>query len=185
MCDDIFVPHTVGPYILSPLEETSRDPIQNAGFVVSWLNNNQITRMTSYSVRNSFLASPTSAATVKTLKTPHTLTSPAIFDVRRNVLSATLSKANATVLSNILTTAALGSNSSEKTFAAFKALPIDPGRSQRTSTSDTVLGPANDVNEASNCKEAVDLIVDTIRKACEDNGGGGHEGFVVEKDVVR
>ncbi|KAF5389930.1 hypothetical protein D9757_003649 [Collybiopsis confluens] len=42
-----------GPYILSPLEEASRDPVQNAGFTIAWLNSNQTTRVTSYSIRNS------------------------------------------------------------------------------------------------------------------------------------
>ncbi|KAI0748534.1 SacI homology domain-containing protein [Daedaleopsis nitida] len=49
-----------GAYILSPLEEASRDPLQNTGFVVSWQNlQNQDTRLTSYSIRNSLdLATP-------------------------------------------------------------------------------------------------------------------------------
>ncbi|KAH9180498.1 SacI homology domain-containing protein [Lactarius sanguifluus] len=50
-----------GTYIVSPLEEASRDPIQNAGFSVEWRNARQFTRVTSYSVRNSveIPASPT------------------------------------------------------------------------------------------------------------------------------
>ncbi|KAI0005981.1 SacI homology domain-containing protein [Russula compacta] len=44
---------TKGAYIVSPLEETSRDPIQNAGFIVEWRNVRQRTRVTSYSLRNS------------------------------------------------------------------------------------------------------------------------------------
>lgn len=43
----------IGAYIVSPLEETSRDPIQNAGFIVEWRNVRQRTRVTSYSLRNS------------------------------------------------------------------------------------------------------------------------------------
>ncbi|KAF8478731.1 SacI homology domain-containing protein [Russula ochroleuca] len=44
---------TKGAYIISPLEEASRDPVQNAGFVVEWRNTRQLTRVTSYSLRNS------------------------------------------------------------------------------------------------------------------------------------
>ena len=43
----------IGAYIISPLEEASRDPVQNAGFVVEWRNTRQRTRVTSYSLRNS------------------------------------------------------------------------------------------------------------------------------------
>ncbi|KAI0301975.1 SacI homology domain-containing protein [Russula brevipes] len=44
---------TKGAYIVSPLEEVSRDPIHNAGFTVEWRNVRQRTRVTSYSLRNS------------------------------------------------------------------------------------------------------------------------------------
>ncbi|KAI0273575.1 SacI homology domain-containing protein [Gloeopeniophorella convolvens] len=44
---------TKGAYIVSPLEEASRDPVQNAGFTIEWRNARQMTRVTSYSVRNS------------------------------------------------------------------------------------------------------------------------------------
>src|SRR6266403_1733600 len=43
----------IGAYIISPLEEASRDPVQNAGFVVEWRNTRHRTRVTSYSLRNS------------------------------------------------------------------------------------------------------------------------------------
>jgi phosphatidylinositol 4-phosphatase len=76
-------------------------------------------------------------------------------------------------------------NGSEQTFAAFKALPIDPARIRRASSmghGDTYTS-ANDLDEASSCKEAVDMIVDNIRKACEDMGNS-HDGLVKEGDVV-
>lgn len=47
-----------GAYILSPLEESSRDPEENAGFVITWLTRNQESRVTSYSVRNTASLSP-------------------------------------------------------------------------------------------------------------------------------
>ncbi|KAJ7582942.1 SacI homology domain-containing protein [Mycena floridula] len=176
-----------GPYILSPLEEASRDPMQNAGFVISWLNNNQITRVTSYSVRNTVetpMARGVVPATLRSLKTPKAFATAAMFDVRRNVMSATLSKkTNATVLSNILNTASMSMNGSEQTFAAFKMLPIDPTRTRRATSDGGSDNIETELNEASSCKEAVDLLIDTIRRACDDIGSG-HKDFVVEKDVV-
>ena len=44
----------LGAYILSPLEESSRDSEQNAGFILTWSTWNQESRVASYSVRNSF-----------------------------------------------------------------------------------------------------------------------------------
>lgn len=62
-----------GAYIVSPLEEASRDPIQNAGFSVEWRNARQFTRVTSYSLRNSveIPTSPTGPYVVP-LDTPST-----------------------------------------------------------------------------------------------------------------
>ncbi|PPQ63259.1 hypothetical protein CVT24_006784 [Panaeolus cyanescens] len=51
-----------GAYILSPLEESSCDPEQNTGFVITWLSSNQESRVTSYSVRNSIMGVPPSPA---------------------------------------------------------------------------------------------------------------------------
>ncbi|KAF6763774.1 SacI homology domain-containing protein [Ephemerocybe angulata] len=52
-----------GAYILSPLEESSRDPEQNYGFVITWLTKHEESRATSYSVRNDLpLGSPLTRA---------------------------------------------------------------------------------------------------------------------------
>ncbi|KAI0664663.1 SacI homology domain-containing protein [Cubamyces menziesii] len=158
---------TKGAYILSPLEETSRDPLQNSGFIVSWHNSqDQDTRVTSYSIRNSLdlstpPASPSSATAPK-----QTMTAP-----RKSMLP----------LSRILTNAAAPAVGQETIFAAFKALPIDPARARRESGS--FIQTADELANAKNCKEAVDMIVDAIHQACKDIGNDQH-GFVSEADVV-
>lgn len=60
-------------------------------------------------------------------------------------------------------------------------LPIDPARSWRGSR---FAEPADELTGAANCREAVDVVTEAIRKACEDVGAVG-EGFVKEEDVVR
>ncbi|TFK54747.1 hypothetical protein OE88DRAFT_1777920 [Heliocybe sulcata] len=155
-----------GAYILSPLEESSKDPLQNAGFIVTWLNTNQDTRVTSYSVRNS-PESPSVASFPNSLMSgrPSILPSRSRKDSK---LSRVLSNATPDV-------------SSTTCFAAFKALSIDPARSRRGSGS--FEEQADDLTGATNCKEAVDLIVDAIERACKDVGSA-HDGFVAEEDVV-
>ncbi|CDO73557.1 hypothetical protein BN946_scf185014.g27 [Trametes cinnabarina] len=158
---------TKGAYILSPLEEASRDPLQNAGFIVLWRNSqDQDTRVTSYSIRNSLDLSspPASPTTAKGSK--QSMTAP-----RRSMLP----------LSRILTNAAAPVAGQETVFAAFKALPIDPARTRRESGS--FIQASDELANAKNCKEAVDMIVDAIHQACKDIGND-HPGFVTEGDVV-
>lgn len=82
---------------------------------------------------------------------------------------------------------ATSQTANDTSFAAFKMLPIDPTRS--TSSRGSSIGnaePVDDIllNGATNCKQAVDYVVDYIRKACEDVGSF-HEGFVQEGEIVR
>ncbi|KAG5352348.1 hypothetical protein C0989_002730 [Termitomyces sp. Mn162] len=170
-----------GVYILSPLEEASRDPAQNAGFVITWRNTNQITRVTSYSIRNS-LEAPGSSPT------PPLAGLPA---ARRSVINAGsklsqgLSRTKVPVLSNMLSNATL-SPGSHTTFGSFKVLPIDPARTRRESSfgsSVDYIDAADELSSASNCQEAAEMIVDNIRRACEDIGGAQGE-FVKEEDVL-
>jgi len=155
-----------GAYILSPLEEASKDPLQNAGFIITWFNSNQDTRVSSYSVRNSAESSsvPSSPVTATSIRPP-VLPSPS---QKGSKLSRILSNAAPDV-------------SSDTSFAAFKALSIDPARTRRGSGS--FEEQADDLTGATNCKEAVDLIVEAIERACKDVGCA-HDGFVVEEDVV-
>ncbi|KAF8809044.1 hypothetical protein BYT27DRAFT_7163377 [Phlegmacium glaucopus] len=155
-----------GAYILSPLEESSCDPEQNAGFVLTWLTSNQESRVTSYSVRNSLdLASPS----------PPTPTSASFGNRRRSSRNATIS--------NVLASSSLGFGT--QTFAAFKVLPIDAARTRRETSAigDQYVEISDEMQGASSCREAADLIVDRIYRACEDIGGGQGR-FVTEEDVV-
>ena len=150
---------SIGAYILSPLEESSRDPEQNGGFVLTWLTWNQESRVTSYSVRNSLdSGSPV----------PPTPTSPSFGNRRRTSRNA------ASGLSNVLpSSSGLGT----KNFAAFKVLPID--RREMGGVSDQYVELSDEMQSASSCRDAVDLIVDKICGAC------GQGVSVSEGDVVR
>lgn len=74
----------------------------------------------------------------------------------------------------------------DQTMAAFKMLPIDPTRVRRTSEGGEYVESPNDyiTNGATTCREAVDLVVKTIARACADMGIE-QSGFVREEDVVR
>ncbi|KAH9857173.1 SacI homology domain-containing protein [Lenzites betulinus] len=158
---------TKGAYILSPLEEASRDPQQNAGFVISWHNSqDQDTRVTSYSIRNSL-----------DLTTPPTSPSSATFSRQ----SMTAPRKSTLPLSRILSNAAAPVAGQETAFAAFKALPVDPARARRETGS--FIQTTDELANAKSCKEAVDMIVDAIRQACADIGND-HREFIVESDVV-
>ncbi|PCH37867.1 hypothetical protein WOLCODRAFT_161110 [Wolfiporia cocos MD-104 SS10] len=168
LCDIVQI--TKGAYILSPLEEASRDPLQNAGFVVTWRNVGQDTRVTSYSIRNN----------------PTNLTSPPTFPVPRSPLQQRRASLPAFArknmpLSGILSKAAAPAAESDKTYVAFKVLPIDPTRTRRDTGS--FIEPADELAGAANCKEAVDLIVDTIRQAYRD-AGGAQGDFLHEEEIV-
>ncbi|KAJ6497000.1 SacI homology domain-containing protein [Mycena vitilis] len=173
-----------GTYILSPLEEASRDPEQNAGFVVSWVTANQMTRITSYSVRNSLdkvASAPANKVTIRSLSAAATSSLGRI--------PATLGRRNtaASALSAGLLSASVGR--AETSFAAFKVLPIDPARTRRASSfggTQAYVDSAEELSGAESCREAVDLMVDSIRRACEEmgNDGLGDAGLVAEEDVV-
>lgn len=194
------VPLALGAYILSPLEEASRDPVQNAGFVLSWNSQNQETRVTSYAVRN----------TADLPSTPTTPSGPKGGDDNSGggefpLLAAfppllarvpvrppstvdggsgrpTPSR-RGTALSRLLTKAA-PAGPSETTWAAFKVLPVDPARVRQGSTGSFADAAGDDLSAATNCREAVEMIVDAIQEACSDVGNVA-ENLVVEEDVVR
>ncbi|KAA1469556.1 hypothetical protein DENSPDRAFT_918842 [Dentipellis sp. KUC8613] len=154
----------ISAYILSPLEETSCDPVHNAGFTVRWLNTHQTTRVTSYSIRNSVEA-----------ERPLTPTSP--------TLPPQTAPRRASGLSRILSKAAVAIDAGDTSFAAFKALPIDPARTRHGSGFAESAEPADDLADAGTCQEAVGLMVDAIQSACGDVGNV-RVGFVKDEDVV-
>ena len=84
-------------------------------------------------------------------------------------------------LSRILSRAATTVLTGDVTFAAFKALPIDPARSRRENGS--FFEPADELTGAGNCKEAVDMMVDAIYRACIDIGNDGAD-LIRHGDVV-
>ena len=143
----------VGAYILSPLEEASRDPEENAGFTVTWLTSRQESRISSYSVRNDVGDSASPFA----------------------LLARSVSKRGRPQV--------IAKSNGDQTFAAFKVLPVDPARIRRSSsTGDGLYAEASDeISNAATCREAVDLIVDSIERASKEEGGKAN---VVKEDVV-
>ena len=71
----------------------------------------------------------------------------------------------------------------DRVFAAFKILPIDPTRLQQATGS--ILEPVDELSDVENCKEAVDLMVESIVKARQDLGAECQPDFVVQEAVVR
>jgi hypothetical protein len=71
-------------------------------------------------------------------------------------------------------------------FTAFKALPIDPTRIRRGSSTSSGLysETSEEVAGALNCREVVDRIVDSIARACE-GVGIERDGLITNEDVVR
>lgn len=72
--------------------------------------------------------------------------------------------------------------SNDTSFAAFKALPVGSARVRNGSR---YTEPADDLTNAKSCKEAVDVIVDAIKRACEDTGSASGDDFISEGDIVR
>lgn len=102
------------------------------------------------------------------------------------MITRSLTRVKMPIFSNVLTNAALAAGA-ETTFAAFKVLPIDPARIRRgSSTGGNIeyMEAADELSGAANCKEAAELIVNSIRRACEDIGGARGD-FVTGEDVVR
>lgn len=171
---------TVGAYILSPLEEASRDPTQNAGFSVTWLNTDLVSsRTTSYSYRNNPVdISPKSDNAVSShVDERRKLTSGGANHVGNRLL--TMMHSRATSKSGI-SGSRTGSN--DTSFAAFKALPVGCTHVRNGSR---YTEPADDLASATSCKEAVDLIVDAIKGACEEIGSPSEDDFISEQDIVR
>ena len=95
-------------------------------------------------------------------------------------------------LSEILTNVS-GGGEGELVSVALKSLPVDPARWQTGGGS----GPGAGVGAgggagagvgAETCKEAVEVMVEGLRAACEEAGvvdDSGDEVFITEEDIVR
>jgi len=151
---------------LSPLEEASRDPEQNAGFVVTWINSNQESRVSSYCVQNTFQEAPalTTSGKFPLMSLP--------FQAQRWSTSRKFPESLSRLLASTKT--------ETRSFAAFKALPVDPARNMRgpNASSGRYSETSEEVADALNCREVVDRIVDAISRVCERE-------FSVNEDVVR
>jgi hypothetical protein len=152
-----------GIYILSPLEEASRNSDDNFGFLISYLPSGLTTRVTSYSVRNTV----GDAGPFR----PSTPISRLLTSGKGSRGSTVLSK----LLSNVALATGAGTGGAAVT-AAFKALPAEHIKG----TSDV----EDPVASATTCRDAVNLIVELMHEACVDVGSAG-PGFVVEEDIVR
>jgi hypothetical protein len=162
-----FLTFSQGLYILSPLEEASRSPVDNFGFVISYLPSRLTTRVTSYSVRNT--VSDVNA------RRPNQPSTPRLSQLLSSRQATRGSNALSKILSNVALATGSGTGHAVVT-AAFKALPID----YATRPPDV----EDPVASATTCRDAVDVMVDMMRKACADVGSAVPD-FVVEKDIVR
>jgi phosphatidylinositol 4-phosphatase len=145
--------------------------VQNAGFSVYWHSSDQITmRMTSYSIRNC----PEDAVT-----TPPALSAGSSATLKPMLPRREPSKA--TTLSRILSKASENATGADTCFAAFKVLPVEPARA-RSGSRTRYTEPADDLAGATACNQVVELMVDVIRRACEDTG---NPPVVIDRDVVR
>lgn len=151
-----------GAYILSALQEASRVVVDNYGFIVNFRPRHSASRVTSYALRN------------------QTDTYRALFDRVGGALKqpSSGSDGRGSIVSNVLSEAATGGN--EHLFAAFKALPVEVEREKRPDGHDEFVA----AHPGLTCKQTVDQIVETIRKACVSIGSANVPDFVVEADVV-
>ena len=137
--------------------------MQNYGFVVHYFTSGEITRVMSYYSRNSVEMPTESGTPIPTFS-------------GRPGQERWASKS----LSRILNDAANERDSTS--FVAFKALPVDPVRSRRTTGS--FEEAANDLTWAKSCKEAVGMMVDTIFQARLALKDGESNGCLITSEPI-
>jgi hypothetical protein len=160
-----------GAYILSPLQESSRDPEENYGLIITYRTAKQTTRISSYSIRNQPVKEIPRRKPLRSLSLR--MFGPAASEplLSPPPVQGTTPKESSPVLSDILSSVSPGE---ETNFSAFKALPVD------TTTDKDVDGLAN----PSTCREAVMNLVGTIASACQDSGAGDTPDFLQEQAIV-
>lgn len=170
-----------GAYIISPLEEASRDPIQNAGFIVSWSNTSRnSSEVGMNSSANGLTQLPLAEDSRRAVPTGKT---PALLGQRHSMPNLYGRFLNPVKPSLPPSRPQSPFNSDGVSFSAFKVLPVDPFRVRSEST---VYGePADGLVGATTCKEVADLTVDAIKRACQKAGNDRQDNFVVEGDIVR
>ena len=153
-----------GAYILSTLNQGTRDPANNYGFVITYRSTHQDTRVTSYSVRNQAVTGTGQSQPGTPVQSPMPLPNGKPGKPGKLSLSQ--------ILSNV-------SGGDELVSVAFKSLPVDPARWQigggRAAGEGSRKGPET-------CKEAVEGMVMEVKGVCE---GAGVEGFITDQDIVR
>jgi hypothetical protein len=168
-----------GAYILSPLQETSRDPLENYGFMINYRPSSKITtRITTYSIRNQ----PPSPSLPSSLMPSR---KGSLFDSLKPSPSRTKSTSRTSLrLSKVLSNAAFSNLGSETAFVAFKALPVD-GNIGENGISEGSQSPIVTARSAKTCKESVDIVVETIRRVCIEVGTLQEPTAITEGDIVR
>lgn len=178
-----------GAYILSALQEASRDPAENSGFVINFSPADEDRRFSTYSLRNRAPTSPN----VTTADLPER--SPSLrrlsFSSPRSIkspLSRSRSRASSRASSKLRNDTPMAHvehspiDPDAAQFFAFKALPREFAPPPTTSDDDEeyedVVLEANET-----CRATVDRVTRRIKDACV-RLGGDEEDFVVEKDVV-
>lgn len=146
---------------MSPLEEASRDPVQNCGFKITWKNLNQTTRISSYAVMNE--ATPSIDSSLETVRSTDNKAAPKMSRILSDVKSPPLGL--------------------ETSFAAFKALPVDPAR-LRSDNLEPTEPAVNELVDAKTCQEKVNIAVNIITSACNVARGFPELEFVVDEDIV-
>jgi len=147
--------------------------VQNAGFSVHWHSSDQISmRMTSYSISNS----PEDAPVMSPLP-PSAGSSTRL----KPMLLRHEPKKNATLSRIMSKVSEDATGASDTCFAAFKVLPVEPARI-RSGSSTRYAEPADDLAGATACNQVVDMMIDVIKRACEDTG---NSPVVINRDVVR
>ena len=129
-------------------------------------------RMTSYSISNS----PEDAPVMSPLP-PSAGSSTRL----KPMLLRHEPKKNATLSRIMSKVSEDATGASDTCFAAFKVLPVEPARI-RSGSSTRYAEPADDLAGATACNQVVDMMIDVIKRACEDTG---NSPVVINRDVVR
>jgi hypothetical protein len=177
-----------GAYILSPLQEASRDPAENAGFIINFSPINESSRYSTYSFRNQPAVPSPRSPTASPIKSPATSPLHPSSDADTDTPSTPLPDVEH---------AAVDPGASE--FFAFKALPREfvargasVGESEDEDEMLGVRGTGGGAGgEGESCRDVVERVVRRVKEQCARVGAGQgdegrvEDGFVLDKDVVR
>ncbi|BGO97801.1 hypothetical protein RTG_01406 [Rhodotorula toruloides ATCC 204091] len=161
-----------GVYIISSLDASARDPLENYGFIIRYRAKDTTERVRTYSLRTSSPrkspAKGTSSSTSSRPLTPLKLPFP-------------IGKTTATAISTA------DSSEGETHYVAFKALRRDAVKVAREDGSSEIIDRrAGDDIEGKTAKDVVWSIVRRLKEECEKVGaaGEGDDDWLVEKDII-